>query len=150
MEWAARVGQGFQRRLTDIRAAQRYERETAAEEAVREEQARLASEVLPMKDFPTVASFVPLFGGEEPPKLFRRPILAIIGGTNLGKSMLAAHVLKMVGERLGPGWACLCESAWPVCVTRRSRPRPSANPAAAARQVACGKKHASHQPEFFF
>lgn len=31
----------------------------------------------------------------------RRPILAIVGGTNLGKSLLAASVLRRVGDRLG-------------------------------------------------
>ena len=32
---------------------------------------------------------------------FRRPILAIIGGTNLGKSLLAADVLRKVASVLG-------------------------------------------------
>ena len=32
---------------------------------------------------------------------FRRPILAIVGGTRLGKSMLAAHTLKRVANKLG-------------------------------------------------
>ena len=32
---------------------------------------------------------------------FRRPVLAIVGGTRLGKSMLAAHILQRIGEKLG-------------------------------------------------
>ena len=32
---------------------------------------------------------------------FRSPILAIVGGTRLGKSMLAAHTLKRVANKLG-------------------------------------------------
>lgn len=32
---------------------------------------------------------------------FRRPILAIVGGTRLGKSMLAAHTLQRIAQQLG-------------------------------------------------
>ena len=32
--------------------------------------------------------------------MFRRPILAIVGGTNLGKSMLASHILQRVAALL--------------------------------------------------
>ena len=36
---------------------------------------------------------------------FRRPVLAIVGGTRLGKSMLAAHILQRIGGQLGlPGY----------------------------------------------
>ena len=35
----------------------------------------------------------------------RRPILLLVGGTNTGKSLLAASVLKRVGAVVGaPGW----------------------------------------------
>ena len=32
---------------------------------------------------------------------FRRPVLAIVGGTGLGKSMLAAHTLQRIAQTLG-------------------------------------------------
>lgn len=36
---------------------------------------------------------------------FRRPVLAIVGGTRLGKSMLAANILDRIACRLGlPGF----------------------------------------------
>ena len=58
----------------------------------------LDQKLLPMKSFREVDRFLDLFSGQP---LHRRPILAIIGGTNLGKSMLAAHVLRRLGEILG-------------------------------------------------
>ena len=62
----------------------------------------LEQRLLPMKPFREVDQFLDLFGGQP---LHRRPILAIIGGTNLGKSMLAAHVLRRLGEIVGvPGF----------------------------------------------
>ena len=53
--------------------------------------------ISPTKRFDEVERFVGHFAG---PRL-RRPILAIIGGTNLGKSLLAADVLRKVGAVLG-------------------------------------------------
>ena len=95
--YAARVGLGFQRRLADVAAARRYLKERAIEEAIQAEVAALAPYTLPMKDFPETQAFLKCF--QEP--RHRRPVLAIIGGTNLGKSMLAAHVLRMLGVILG-------------------------------------------------
>ena len=46
--------------------------------------------------FPPVTEFVELF--RRP--MLRRPFLAIVGGTRLGKSMLAAHVLQLVAATL--------------------------------------------------
>ena len=95
LKWAARIGVGFQRRLGDVKAAERYEKEQAAEEAASLAAAALASSVLPLKPFQEVDRFLQFFarGG----RFFRRPLLAIIGGTNLGKSVLAADVLRRVG-----------------------------------------------------
>ena len=69
---------GFQRRLADIRAAERYLRERAVEEDVRAEAEALAIQMLPMKDFPEVNEFLDLF--REP--RHRRAVLAIVGGSN--------------------------------------------------------------------
>ena len=51
-----------------------------------------------MKQFPEVARFLSYFDGRARE---RRPILAIVGETGLGKSLLAGEVLKEVGRRLG-------------------------------------------------
>lgn len=51
------------------------------------------------KCFPEVEDFLPCF--EPTVAMHRRPILAIIGATNLGKSMLAADVLLRVAGKLG-------------------------------------------------
>ena len=59
----------------------------------------LNEELEQMKVYPEIESFIDLFKPDV--VKFRRPILALIGGTNLGKSMLAAHVLKRVAAVLG-------------------------------------------------
>ena len=51
----------------------------------------------PARLFPETTSFVKSFEVVLP----RRPLLAIVGGTNLGKSLLAADVLRRVGAVLG-------------------------------------------------
>ena len=50
------------------------------------------------QNFASLDRFVAMFTG--PPRL-RRPICAIVGGTNTGKSMIGADVLRRVGEALG-------------------------------------------------
>ena len=49
------------------------------------------------KEFALVQRFLNFFKGP----FWRRPVLVIIGGTNLGKSMLAGHVLTKVGDIVG-------------------------------------------------
>ena len=97
LQYAARVGVGFKRRLEDIRAAQRYEKEQTMIAHVAAEDAALRGTILPAKSFPEVEKFVDYFRSRQ----HRRPILAIIGGTNLGKSLLAADVMRKVGAILG-------------------------------------------------
>jgi len=99
LKLAARVCIGFQRRLADVRAVERFERETATAQAVDQEQALLQPTLRPAKAFDMTDAFINAFGPGT--RFHRRPVLAIIGGTNLGKSMLAADVLRKVGERLG-------------------------------------------------
>lgn len=93
LKWAAKLCVGFQRRWNDVKAAEKYEREEAMQEAARTEAEAL--QVLPMKEFPEVKAFLAHFSGQ---RFHRRPVLAIVGGTNLGKSMLAGNVLREVGK----------------------------------------------------
>ena len=51
-----------------------------------------------MREFNDTNDFLSLFDGRV---LFRRPVLAIVGATNLGKSILAEQVLQRVGDLLG-------------------------------------------------
>ena len=98
LSYVARIGVGFKRRLEDVRAAERYEKEKAVEEHVRTEALNLSKKVKRVKSYPEVDLFLAKF---KPETLeFRRPILALIGGTNLGKSMLGADVLKRVSSML--------------------------------------------------
>lgn len=91
---------GHASRKNDIQEVLRDVREKAARDVVAKELAALKQHGMykPMRIFPEVERFVDVHGPE--PK-FRRPILAIIGGTNLGKSMLAAHVLQRICKALG-------------------------------------------------
>ena len=93
-------GSGHAGRKHDVAEVSRDEREMAVIAHVSREMAALkASGALQTaRQLPEVDAFVGLFSG--PPKL-RRPMLAIIGGTNLGKSVLAADVLLKVGAVLG-------------------------------------------------
>lgn len=98
---AARVTVGFQRRLTDVRAAERYEKEAAVRQHVDAELQALG-DMQPAKEFPEIELFVEYFRSGEHR---RRPILAIVGGTNLGKSLLAIQVLKKISKMVDvPGY----------------------------------------------
>lgn len=96
LAYAARVGVCFKRRIDDVRAVERYEREQAMVAHVVAEAGRARKRLKAVKDYPEVARFVSNFTTE----MFRRPILAIIGGSNLGKSMLGASVLQRVSAAL--------------------------------------------------
>ena len=97
LRYAAKVTVGFQKRLADCRAAERLEHDLAIQAAVAAAAAALQPQLLPMKTFPQVEAFIACHDGQA---CFRRPILAIVGGTRLGKSLLAADVLRRVGDRL--------------------------------------------------
>ena len=98
---AARIGIGFQRRLADIRAAERYLREAAVDAHVQAEQTALRGQFRAFHKHPEIEHFIRLFALGT--AVHRRPMLAIIGGTNLGKSMLASNVLGRIGKVLGVG-----------------------------------------------
>ena len=89
---------GHAKRRRDWEEVVRSERDHAIDEHLRKEVAAIdrACPELPMRPNTIAQSFVDLF--REPCR--RRPVLAIVGGTNLGKSMLAAKVLGQVAELL--------------------------------------------------
>ena len=97
LKLAAKVVIGFQKRLTDVRAAERFERECAVAAHVAKESSLLEEKVRPIKRFPEVRRFVDQFAETKE----RRAMLLIVGATNLGKSMLASNVLQQVGEIVG-------------------------------------------------
>ena len=92
-------GKGHSSRRRDAMDALRDERGCAVQKLVEEEFSFLHQngQVKCAREFAVVDEFVQLFAGQP---RFRRPILAIVGGTNLGKSLLAAHVLSKVAEVL--------------------------------------------------
>jgi hypothetical protein len=98
---AARIGVGFQRRLNDIQAAEKFMRDAAVEAHVAAESAALKSHMFAFKSYDVVDRFIASF--QLCVQKHRRPMLAIIGGTNLGKSLLASHILERVANLLGTG-----------------------------------------------
>ena len=98
LSYVARITVGFKRRFEDVASAERQEKERAVTTHVQQEAQRLSQVLKPMKTFPEVEAFLDLF--KPSVVMIRRPIFAIIGGTNLGKSMLAAHILQRVATIL--------------------------------------------------
>ena len=92
-------GPGHAGRRRDALDVLRDAREEAVAKHVASEQAALlaSGQRKRMREFPEVTAFVDLFSGGP---RFRRPLLAIIGPTNAGKSLLAADVLVKVGQVL--------------------------------------------------
>ena len=92
-------GKGHSGRRRDAMDALRDERGCAVQKCIDAELSLLRDQgkMKEARSFDTVQEFVELFSGQP---RFRRPMLAIIGGTNLGKSMLAAHVLRKVAQAL--------------------------------------------------
>ena len=88
-------------RLQELAAVRRTERAMAVRDLVRQEAARASAEA-PLFAF-HVFPETELFLGYFKPTVFahRRPILVIVGATNLGKSMLAADVMRRVGLLVG-------------------------------------------------
>ena len=104
LELSSMFRTGHLQRKRDVEAVAQDERYAAVKAHVARQrlQQEAAGILRPVRHFPTVEEFVALFDGRV---LFRRPLLVIVGGTNLGKSMLAEHVLGRVGASLGvPGF----------------------------------------------
>ena len=90
---------GHAARMTDLAAVRRTERPLAIRQHVcRQSALMLASSAKAYKTFPEVEEFVGLCHAGA--NMARRPILVIIGATNLGKSMLAVHILQRVARIL--------------------------------------------------
>ena len=117
LKLAARVTVGFQRRHADVQAAERFEQDLATTEAAQAEAAALSSSICRRKSFDVVDTFVAAFG---PGPKHRRPILAIVGGTNLGKSLLAASVLRSIAWRAPPNRAVSTPPTSPVTAAAAS------------------------------
>ena len=98
--YSRQLRSGHADRKRDIAELECDERREAASNHVAKAQARLkaAGVIKPARSFPEVDAFLECFRDET---LCRRPILAIVGGSNLGKSLLAADILDRVGAALG-------------------------------------------------
>lgn len=100
---SAEFGSGHASRRRDAHEVLRDRCEEAVSKHVRREAAAIATE-LPREStrtFPAIETFVECFRAAA----HRRPILLLVGGTNLGKSMLAESVLQRIGVLLGvPGY----------------------------------------------
>ena len=95
LAYSDQFGPGHTHRRRDALDALRDERAASVESHVAKElsllrEAKLFKEV---RHFDVVETFVHQF--LEGPR-FRRPMLAVVGGTNLGKSMLAAQILERI------------------------------------------------------
>ena len=90
---------GHSKRQRDTTDVQRAEHQEAVSEHVSAELKRLreGASLAEFKTFPVVEDFLKSF--DE--KLWRRAVLVIVGGSNLGKSLLAADVLERLAGRLG-------------------------------------------------
>ena len=104
LQYSDQFGAGHSSRRRDALDALRDEREASVQEHVASE-ARLLREAKMLKEvrqFDVVDKFAALFTGGSK---FRRPILAVVGGTNLGKSMLAADILGRIAKTMDlPGF----------------------------------------------
>ena len=99
LQHSVRYGKGHGQRRRDALDAIRDEREQTVYDHVKKEMERLQEAKMwkPLRSFEKVDKFMSYF--DATPR-FRRPVLAIIGGTNLGKSMLASDVLERLGKML--------------------------------------------------
>ena len=93
LDYASQIRRGFATRWRDVEAAQRYEREAAIRDAVSAAQKQLEPLLKDRRQFQEIDEFKQTVLGTT----FRRPMLAIIGASGLGKSMLAAAVLREFG-----------------------------------------------------
>ena len=99
-EASARFRVGHVERMRDLAAVRHTERTVAIRQHLKKEDALLpASSMSEFKVYPKIEQFINYF--PHAVGMRRRPILAIIGGTNMGKSMLAANVLERIAAALG-------------------------------------------------
>ena len=101
MAFSVKFRSGHAKRKRDVLEVMCDEREAAVHTHVRREEKALAA-TDPLKTpraFLEVDSFVALHKKTSVAR--RRPVLVVIGPTDLGKSVLAAHVLELVGREHG-------------------------------------------------
>ena len=98
--FSSKLRVGYSDRKRDLSELDLDARRRAVHDHVKQELARLAAQktLQELRSFPEVDIFLNKFADDS---LFRRPILAVVGGTNLGKSILAADVLQRVAKQLG-------------------------------------------------
>ena len=99
LDMSAQFRNGHAARRRDAAEVQMYEKRRAVRDHLRQESGLLQSAglVKPRRAFSEIDAFVALFAAPA----LRRPIFAIVGGTNTGKSLLGAAILREVGETLG-------------------------------------------------
>jgi len=90
---------GHSQRKRDVEDLRREEEGEAVAEVMKAELAGLHEQapLAPVKPFPEVEHYLSFFSGAPH---WRRPFLVVVGATNFGKSLLAADVLRRVGELL--------------------------------------------------
>ena len=96
-EYSRRLRVGHADRKRDLTELYADERQQAVHDHVAAGLAQTAGTLKALRTFPQVEAFIESFSDTT---LLRRPILALVGGTNLGKSILAAGVLKRVADVL--------------------------------------------------
>ena len=96
MGLAREIGVGYAQRKRDAQEVMRDEKEASIRAHIAKEMQDLTQ--LPQRAIPEVDKFVSFFEGRG---RWRRPMLALLAATNLGKSMLAEHVLLRVASALG-------------------------------------------------
>jgi len=96
---SARFRIGHAARMADLAAVRRTERALAVKSHVQgEAEASIQADCREFNVYPEVEEFIGFFAAGV--HMLRRPILVIIGATNLGKSMLAADILNRVARHL--------------------------------------------------
>ena len=93
LELSRDAGAGFASRARDAQAVMRGELEASIKRHIAAESEDLVR--LPPRAFPVIDEFVQYFEG---PGRWRRPMMVLLAPTNLGKSMLAEHVLQRVAK----------------------------------------------------
>ena len=99
LDLSAKFRHGHAGRRRDAMEVLMCEKRRAVRDHIKRERDLLQSSghIKPRRAFPEVDRFIQLFTGPA----LRRPIFAIIGGTNTGKSMLGAAILQEVAAVLG-------------------------------------------------
>ena len=99
LKLSAEFRTGHAQRKRNVDEPQKQELEAAVDEHVALELAALQAKD-PLRTFHSFAEITEFIDCFKEPR-WRRPILLIVGGTNHGKSLLAAHVLREIAQVVG-------------------------------------------------